>query len=224
MIFIWLFVFSAPLLVIAQSSYRVGGLPSLNMNKKLKNGWSINSKVESRFLFESGLINEASIQHYTYELSDLSIIAAKKVGLNSRISSGYQVRLDEGEIIHRLIQQYSIVQKLEGWRIAHRFATDQTFSKNAQIEYRLRYRITSEIPLNGESVDHQEFYIKLNNEYLQSLQDREYDIEIRLVPLLGYDVSTTFKIETGIDYRVNAFIHHQTRHSFWANLNLFIEL
>jgi hypothetical protein len=210
--------------VSAQSTYQLGGLPSLNFNAKLKNDWSINSKLESRQLFRSGEIKGSINQKYKYVLTDLSLIAAKKVGLNSRVAGGYLIRFEGREIFHRFIQQFIIVQKLSGFRLAHRFLSDQTFSKTENPEFRIRYRITSEIPLNGESVDPGEFYIKINNEYVNSLQSLEYDLEIRLVPLLGYDITNNFKIETGLDYRVNSFLDNNARHSYWVTVNLFLEI
>jgi hypothetical protein len=208
----------------AQSTYQFGALPSLNINNKFQNGWSLNSKVESRQLMKSGNFNGNSNKEYKYVLTDFSFIGAKKVGLNSRIAGGYLIRLRETEIFHRLIQQYTIVQKMNGFRLAHRFSSDQTFSNGEKPEFRLRYRITSEIPLNGESVDPKEFYIKLNNEYLNSWQGTDYDFEIRLAPLLGYDITDDNKIELGLDYRVNSFLNNGTRHSFWLSLNWFIEI
>jgi hypothetical protein len=207
-----------------QSTFQLGGLPSLNFNKKLKNDWSLNSKIESRLLFQRGEINGDIDKNFNYVLTDFSLIGAKKIGLNSRIAGGYLIRLDDGDLFHRFILQYVIVQKLSGFRLAHRFLGDHTISASEKHEFRLRYRITSEIPLNGESVDQGEFYLKLNNEYINSLQAKEYDLEIRLIPLIGYDVSEKFKIETGLDYRLNSFLTNNTRHSFWMTLNFFIEL
>jgi hypothetical protein len=210
--------------VYAQSTYQFGGLPSLNLNRKFKNDWSLNTKLESRQLFQRGEINGNAEKEYKYVLTDLSMIAAKKVGLNSRIAGGYLIRFEDGEFFHRFIQQYTIVQKMSGFRLAHRILSDQTFSKIEKTEIRFRYRITSEIPLNGESVDPGEFYLKLNNEYINSFQALEYDLEIRIIPLLGYDITDNFKIESGLDYRVNSFINNSTRQSYWMTFNFFIDL
>lgn len=208
----------------AQSTYQFGILPSINLNNKLKNNWSLNSKIESRQLIRSGELNENLTSKYTYVLTDFSLIAAKKVGLNSRIGGGYLIRFEESAFIHRFIQQSIIVQKLSGFRLAHRFLSDQTFSNIERPEFRLRYRITAEIPLNGKSVDHGEFYVKINNEYVNSLQAYMYDLEIRMIPLLGYDISNRFKIETGLDYRVDSFIGNAANHSYWLTLNFFIDI
>ncbi len=202
----------------------MGLLPSLNLNSKLKNDWSINTKIESRQLLQSGIINVDVDKEYQYVLTDFSLILAKKVGLNSRIAAGYLLRFEEGELIQRFIQQYAIVQRMPGFRLAHRFVSDQTFSESEKPELRLRYRITSEMPLNGESVDPGEFYLKINHEYLNSFQGLQYDLEIRLIPFIGYDLNDRFKIETGLDYRVDSFLDNNTRHSFWLSLNFFIEI
>lgn len=210
--------------VFAQDAYQFGGLPSINLNSKLKNDWSLNTKIESRQLFQTREVDGNVYKNYEYLLTDFSLIAAKNVGLNSRLGGGYLIRFEQGELFHRLTQQYIMVQKLSGFRLAHRFLSDQTFSESEKPEFRLRYRITSEIPLNGLSVDQGEFYVKINNEYVNSLQAKTYDLEIRLVPLLGYDMADNFKIETGLDYRVDSFLNNKPEHSYWMVLNFFIEI
>lgn len=208
----------------AQSTYQFGVLPSINLNYKLKNDWSANFKIESRQLLQKGTFNGDHDKSYEYVLTDYSLIAAKKIGLNARLSGGYLLRLRERQAVHRLIQQYTITQKLSSLRLAHRIVTDQTFSNTEATEYRLRYRLAVEISLNGQSADPKEFYIKISNEYLNSLQSADYDLEIRLVPLLGYTLTEMHKIEAGLDYRVNSFLKQYARHSFWISLNWFIEI
>ncbi|MEM6723203.1 MAG: DUF2490 domain-containing protein, partial [Bacteroidota bacterium] len=199
-------------------------LPAANLNFKLEKKWSVNIKIESRQLFQGGTFNEDPDSGYDYVLTDQSLIAAKKIGLNARIAGGYLLRLREGQAIHRLIQQYSITQRLPNFRLSHRVVADQTFSKDSDTEFRFRYRLATELPLDGQSVDPKELYIKISNEYLNKLEGMDYDLEVRLVPLLGYAVSKKQKLETGLDYRVNSFLDQTTRHSFWIRLNWFIEI
>lgn len=208
----------------AQDTYQFGLLPSLNVNKKLKSDWSLNTKIESRQLFQNGDFIGNVEKKYKYVLTDFSLITAKKIGLNSRMAGGYFIRLEKTQLVHRFIQQYTVVQRLSGYRLAHRFLSDQTLTKDETLEFRIRYRITAEVPLNGEALDPGEFYFKINNEYLNSFQDTEYNFEMRLVPLLGYDLTESYKIETGLDYRINSFFNNSARHSFWISLNFFIEI
>lgn len=44
-----------------------------------------------------------------------------------------------------------------------------------------RKSIEAKFKLNGQSADIKEFYLKISNEYLNSLQNGDYDIEIRQV-------------------------------------------
>lgn len=207
-----------------QSTYQIGVLPSLTVNNKLQKGWSLHSEVDSRQRLKSGDFNSVSKTEYQYILTDFSLITAKKIGSTSRIGGGYLVRFREGVTFHRLIQQYTLIQKTDRFRWAHRFSTDLTLSKLEQPELRLRYRIGTEIPLNDASVDANGVYLKISNEFLNSWQGENYDLEIRIVPLLGYKISNVNKLEVGIDYRLNSFIKGNDRHVFWLSLNWLVEI
>lgn len=208
-----------------QNKLEKGLLPSLNINDNLKNNFSVNYRIESRYLSEESSFKNRSQKKYEYILTDFSVILAKKIGLHSRISGGYLLRFKEGEeIIKRYIQQLSSTNLFSNYNVAHRFVTDQTFSKNEAAQYRFRYRVSAEIPLNGFSLNNKEFYFRLNNEYLNSLQNNRYDLEIRLVPLLGYAMNEKDKIELGLDYRVNSFLKDTGQHTIWTCIILFIAL
>ncbi len=156
-------------------------------------------------------------------MADFALTASRKTGLNNALAGGYLVRLRENQTFHRFIQQYTIVRRYETFRMAHRFSSDQTFTSDNPWELRIRYRITAEIPLNGQSVDPGEYYLKLNNEYLNSWQESEHDLEIRMVPLTGFVFNDSNKLEFGLDYRLSSFIDGNSRHSFWFNLGWFLK-
>lgn len=210
--------------VFSQTTLQVGLMPSVNYNKKVNSQWSFNGRIESRQLLRHGTWNDEAGTRYEYALTDLSALAAYKTGFNTRAAAGYLIRFRDGSLVHRFIQQFTMLKKLFGFRLAHRFVTDQTFCRCEAPEFRLRYRISTEIPLDGEVVDAGELYVKINNEYLHSLQASEYDLELRLVPVLGFDIKNMYKVEAGLNYRVNGFIHDKTRHSFWMMLNFFIDM
>jgi hypothetical protein len=215
----------------AESFYRVGTMPSVNINYGFKKGWALHFKTESRLLFQSGQFGQEPFGGFDYLLSDISIIGSKKTGLNTNLAGGYLVRITEFDVIHRTIQQFSIVRQFNSIRLAHRFSADQSFNLNPNkefklkyVEYRLRYRIAAEYPLNGQSVDPGEFYLKINNEYLYGRQNSESDIEIRIVPLLGYNFVVKSKLELGLDYRLDSFLNDKLRNSFWVNINWFFRV
>ncbi|MFD2566198.1 DUF2490 domain-containing protein [Pseudotenacibaculum haliotis] len=211
-------------LLYAQSSYRLGAIPRININQKLENNWKINYKVESRAIISEGLLSGSSNPNFRYSLTDVSSLVSKKVGLNNSVAVGYLARFREGAIDHRFMQQFTIVSRYNAFRLAHRFATDQTFRKDLSDVFRLRYRIGIEIPLDGYAVDKREFYIKINNEYLNSFSASNHDLEIRLVPLLGYVFEDANKIEFGLDYRTDRFLDNATRNNLWITINWFLSI
>jgi len=208
----------------AQPTYRIGTLPSINFNKNLPDDWSINFKAESRQSLANGTFNSESETGFNYLLTEISLITSKKVGLNNKLAGGYLVSLREGRTIHKLVQQFTVVRRYNTFRLGHRFASDQAIEIDRPVEIRLRYRITGEFPLNGESVDEREFYLKINNEYLNAFQESEYDLEMRLSPVLGYVFSDSNKFEFGTEYRVNSFIDGPSRNNFWINLSWYLKI
>lgn len=201
----------------AQENTQFGMLPALNLRKSLHNNWKLNFKVESRQQFskKTNGIN----QNYEYLLTDLSVIVAKKTGLNNSLASGYLTRLEDGSTSHRFIEQFTIVRRYNGFRLSHRFRADFTLNNNEKPETRLRYRIAPEIPLSGLAVDKNEFYLKMNNEYVLSFQNRQEDLEVRLVSSLGYRLSKNNRFELGLDYRIDNFVSNNTRSRYWLLLN-----
>lgn len=210
--------------VWSQGVYSAGALPQINLNMPLMKDWRLNARVESRQLFSEGQFKENLKIAYRYDLTDITLLASKKTGANNSLGAGYMIRFRNNEIIHRFIQQYSIVKKYDLFRLGHRISTDQTITNNSPVEFRLRYRIGIERALNGKDVDPNEFYFKLNNEYLFSVEGRETDLELRLIPSLGYAFNDNNKFEFGIDYRVNNFIASASRNQFWLYLGWFISM
>ncbi len=208
----------------AQGAYQFGLLPSINFSKKLKKDWKVNLKFQSRHLLKQGRWDTQNELNYDYGLSDFALMSSKKVGLNNKVAGGYFIRFKEDKIIQRLIQQFTIVRKYNSFRLAHRISADQTFENEKKPKYRLRYRLASEFPLNGLTLDEKEFYLKINHEYLNAFQKKDYDLEIRLVPLLGYKYSDNNKLELGFDYRINSFLSEAAEHRFWIAINWFIAL
>jgi hypothetical protein len=204
---------------VAQGSYQLGMLPSINMNKSLAHDWKLNFKIESRQELKRGFFEEKSDFDYEYLLTDFSVIAAKKVALNQSLAIGHLLRLRDGQLVNRSIQQFIITKKYPGIRLSHRLATDQTFAKGQDTEYRFRYRLATEIALNGQTVDPKEFYLKIGNEYLTSLQGDDFGFEIRMVPMLGYEFSDSKKLEYGLDYRLDSLGKGNSRSRFWIGIN-----
>jgi len=210
--------------VFAQNAYQLGTLPSINFNKKLKNDWSLNLKVESRQTYQTGTSSGDVNREFKYQLSDFTFVGARKVGFYGRVGAGYLMRFHEGELVHRINQQYNYTRQYHSLRLSHRILTDQTFFSNEAPDFRLRYRISSQLPLNGQSLDQKEWYLKVNHEYVTNWQQQQLDLEIRLIPMFGYVIGEENKIELGFDYRLNSVITEEINHRFWLALNWYVEL
>lgn len=209
---------------VAQDTYLLGTIPSFNLNKGISSDWSLNFKAETRMRFVQGEFGENAPSDLNLQLADFALTISRKTGLNNSLAGGYQIRLRGKQTFHRFIQQFTVVRRYEAFRMAHRFSSEQTFNSDNPGELRLRYRVTAEIPLNGQSVDPGEFYLKLNNEYLNSWQEGEHDLEIRLVPLAGYEFTDNNKLEFGLDYRLSSFVDGNSRNSFWFNIGWYLKI
>ncbi len=208
----------------SQDAYQIGILPNININKKISKDWKVNFRTESRQRFSFGVFGKGANTEYKYILTDFSATLSKKTGLNNSLATGYLMRFRDGQTVYRFTQQYTIAKKYRAIRIAQRFRSDQTFQDTQAPVLRFRYRITPEIPLAGLSVDPKELYLKINNEYVNAFQSNTYDLEIRLVPVLGYEFSDYNKVEFGLDYRIGSFINNTTKHSFWFTANWYVSI
>jgi len=204
----------------SQSRGDAGLLPSINLIHKSQD-YAFNFRIESRQFILDDPPGERSTFTYDYGLTDVSGLVSKKVDFDKTVAMGYLFRWDGDAIVHRAIQQFIITKKYADFKLAHRITTDQTFSQSEAPIYRLRYRVATELPLSGDNVDVNEFYFKLNHEYLNAVQSSQYDLEIRVLPFVGYEIAAGNNIEIGLDYRVNSFLANETTHRIFLGINWF---
>ena len=198
----------------------IGLIPQIISDFKIGSKWKVNSKLEGRQIFFKNPFPNGLNQREFNRL-DVELMATKSINPLQAWGGGYLIRRADNSFTHRFIQQYAITRRLPASRLAHRFRTDQTFVKDESIQFRLRYRLSWEKPLNGLELDPGEFYLKLNHEYLGILQDSKGDLEIRSLASLGYDISDKNKIETGIDYRVENVVSSGLTHRLFLSIGLY---
>lgn len=209
-----LFILLLATKAFSQSDFDFGYLPKVIVVKKLSNKTKWVNSIETR-----QIIFDEKYQ-FTHNLVDISSIYSLQTSSNQSLNFGYILRFRRDETIHRTFQHYNIVNRFSSLKLAHRFAFEQFYQTQKQTTFRTRYRISSEKPLNGERVDVKEFYLKVGNEYLYDFSD----LEIRLIPYLGYQASKKDKIEFGLDFRVNRFIKNQTENTLWFRTTWYISL
>ncbi|MCB2221181.1 MAG: DUF2490 domain-containing protein [Bacteroidetes bacterium] len=213
-----IFLLSINMIAWGQSNVSSGLLPRINLSVELAKGMKLNNSIESRQVILRSL--EEDIK-YEFILTDLAAVISLKTTANTSFNGGYQLRLLNKFTLHRFIQQFNIISIKESVRLAHRIGTDQTFGKDLPMEFRTRYRLTIEIPLNGTRIDPGEFYLKMGNEILWAIQSNQSDIEFRITPKTGYLFPKSNKLEAGIDYRFNEFVESAIDHDFWISITWF---
>ncbi|MGO3267375.1 MAG: DUF2490 domain-containing protein [Sphingobacteriaceae bacterium] len=203
----------------SRAQNRFGIMPQINTDFKIGRFMKVNTKLENRFILYQNPDGDTG-KRSEYERTDIELVLTGTGGALDNFGAGYLIRRDDtnGAFLHRAIQQYSAAQEWGELLLAHRFRTDQTFEKAEAVQYRLRYRVSVEKPLDGQRVDPREYYLKFNNEYLGSLQDSEGNLEIRLLSSLGYNHSEEDQIEVGLDYRAENLIGDNTENLLWLTV------
>jgi hypothetical protein len=205
--------------IISRSqSLETGILPQVTFTAPLGDKWEYTFKLESMQSFYS-----EGEQDYQYIRTDLQNFVSFRLTPFSKIAGGYQYRfLQSGENSHRYIQQYSWLQRLRQFRIGHRIRTDQTVSPAEKTEFRFRYRLSTDLPLNGSTIDPREFYLIVSDEVVLGLQSGLFDLENRIGLSLGNNLTNNRKVELGLDYRLDR--PDQFRNRLWWTLAFFFKI
>ncbi|MGM0480117.1 MAG: DUF2490 domain-containing protein [Bacteroidota bacterium] len=203
-----------------QRSY-FGVFPEFALNYNAFNYWKFTSKIESQHVLFSDDQEVTKRWGYRHERTDLQVFASRKMTARTSFAAGYQYRINDGSgNTHRAIQQWAGLSYLRHYRLGHRIRADQTFLDD-QIDWRLRYRISSDIALQGQKLDPGELYILLSEEMIGELSEGTINLENRLVAGLGRYFMNKQKLEISVDYRLDPIIHSPQRNRIWVKLSFY---
>lgn len=211
--------------VQGQNHFHQGGIfPELAISYRVSGKWKLTGKVESQHGVLSYQKDVVSETRYFHDRTDLQLFGEYRLSPFLSVSGGYQYRLEGegGTNNHRLIQQISIVRKKRAYRLGHRIRTDQTFEEGSAFQFRFRYRLSFEVPLQGTKLDPGEWYLLASGEPIIAIDDTPLEIENRLVLSFGRMINTRQKIETGFDYRIDRFIKDAGRSRWWWKTGWFV--
>ncbi len=207
---------------VRAQSFQAGISPEVAISYRWTDRLKQTVKIESMHEF---FHTEPSMWNYSYDQTDLQVFLEGRLNPFIRIAGGYQFRLEgEGENSHRTIQQVAFLRKGTGFRLGHRLRTDQTFYPSETLEWRLRYRLSAEISLEGQSLDAGEFYLLLSGEPIFSWQNSVSDLETRLKTSLGYLINNSNKVEAGLDYRLDRWLENSVRQRLWVKVGWFYSI
>ena len=222
-LFLFLLFASIGSTVFAQEKhvFFTGIFPEVSLTKKLSDQNKLNFKIENQeVIFDNREEGSANPQFRHYR-TDLMMFYDRSVRPGVSVALGVFHRFQENEDANRIIQQLAILQRLRYLRINHRFRTDQTFTKNDDFEFRFRYRISLEIPLQGAELDPGEFYLLASEEPIFSTKGGLFEIENRIAVALGKLYTSREKLEWAIDYRTDGYIQEGFRTRLWAKISYF---
>jgi len=186
-------------------SNSIGSAPEISLGFKISNNWSMASKIESFHTFYNFNENTNNSWNYNYEGTDVQLFLNYRLNPFWRVALGYQIGTEPGNIFdHRTIQQLTYSRRPEGILFGHRLRTDQTYYADDSPQYRLRYRLSVEIPLQGLAIDPREFYMVTSDELILATQHNDVELENRLVLWLGYQFLNGNELQTGVDYRIDS--------------------
>lgn len=202
-----------------------GFFPEAQISYKTNKDIKLTAKIESQHGMIQNTPNSEADVNYFHSLTDFQGFVGGKISPFISIAGGYQYRVASNRPnSHRSMQQISFLQKKSKIRINHRVRLDQTFADKTFPEFRARYRLALEIALDGKNLDPGEFYLVLSDEGIYSYQSDEANLENRAVISLGHFFTNKQKLEAGIDYRIDGFINHNTRHRTWLKVGWFINI
>lgn len=201
-----------------------GFFPEMGLNIPLTEKFKYIAKIESQHgLFTDDATNENELSYF-HNQTDLQSFVEYKVTSRIKTAVGYQHRLEDGKNSHRSIQQLTWLNQFRVFRLGSRLRADQKFSPSISPEYRLRYRASTDIPLQGEKLDNGEKYFLLSNEVIFVLQGGESSIENRVVAGIGHFFNRTKKLELSIDYRTDQYFPNVNRHRIWCKISFYWNL
>lgn len=199
----------------AQASISAGVMPTANISYNIAKGYKVSHGFETRQRFyHNPVLGNGTFKHSNI-LTEYSTTLSKGVNASDRIGVGYIVRVMDMDYYHRFEQDFthSHVGTIGKW--SHRIRTDQMFSKHDNIMFRLRYRVSYQKELGSSSTS--STFFKVNNEYNAMFHThKRNDLEIRLVPALGFALTKKSILEVGIDSRISRMFEQDLSLILWG--------
>tara|TARA_R110001583_G_scaffold191206_1_gene356126 strand:- start:2265 stop:2945 length:681 start_codon:yes stop_codon:yes gene_type:complete len=188
----------------AQDDFRALGESAFAVNHKVSKNYSVNFAMRSRYF----LYRNATFQ-YTQQQVDVFHFSTFKLNFSHDLSFGIYYRnrdlFETGSDELRFTQQFNYKKQKLGVRYGHRFRTEQRILDTRTI-FRQRYRFAVDFPLNGEKLDIGEPYFVGSVEGLLSLSKiSKPEVDQRTTAQIGWQLSETLKLQTGLEYRLEAF-------------------
>lgn len=215
---------AANILFSQETNVLMGIVPELSLNYKLNDKFKLNAIAEFYNDGFSKTGSEPFTWDYGYDRTDLQLFGSYRINPLQSVALGYQYSIrNAASDAHKITQQITLLRRPDKILFGHRFRADQTFYAHNGPRFRIRYRLSLELPLQGSSIDPGEFYMVPSDEVLIGLQENKASFENRLSVHLGYLLQNDNKLQLGLDYRTG-FKESSIYHSLWMRVAFFFNL
>lgn len=198
--------------------------PEFSFTWKPEGRWAYNATFSGRNIWMEG--SEQLAESYNWAHLEARLFATYELFGGNNVGGGYQYRTTdpfeaESGYEHRLMQQYAFITYTEARRFGHRIRSEQRIRERGTLQ-RFRYRLSYDFPLQGQQLDPGEPYMILSNEVLWSLAREVSELDNRVFVGIGWALSRKRKIETGLQFRVEALNTNEPENIFQLITSFFI--
>lgn len=151
---------------------------------------------------------------------NLQLGLAYQLTADLNLSGGYQLsrrglHRESTDLEHRFLQQLSLSERWNKFRIQGRLRAEQRFfrSRDFRAVHRLRSRLSTNFPLQGEQLDPGEPYLNLNVEWLFNLSIDQplFFRETRSYSGIGWRFANGQRLENGLELRTGLISRQRNR-------------
>lgn len=191
----------------AQDTQLYGLIPTALLKKKVNDRADFSLALSSEM---NAVDRQLGDQRHTAKVLNLNLESALSYNANPdlNLAAGFLFRLRDpfnGTTTElRPWQQLSTIHRLGKYRLRNRLRTEERWAgSELDFNLRLRYRISTDFPLEGERLDQREFYLNFSTEALLTPTSARafYFWESRTYLGLGYQINERQRIEPALDFR-----------------------
>ena len=197
----------------AQNKPSIRWEPGVSFTKKIDSRWSYNLSLSGRQRFTNYGEGERNFKTDRWEVKSFgtyTLFGGKKLSL------GYMYRTvdpfeQESGWEHRITQQFAFITNFGGYRLGNKFRIEQRIRSSDYLT-RIRYAISNDFPLQGESLDPKEFYLIAGNELVYAFNKSGDELENRFSLGIGRLLTKGQKVQFKVASRYSDLISSNRDH------------
>ena len=188
---------------LAQNNFNALGESAVSINHVVSNKYSTNFTLRSRyFLYQNEMMQYTQQQMDVYHFSILKLNQKSKIGLGVY----YRNRdlFDSGSDEIRFTEEFNYAKRNKQIRYGHRFRSEQRILEKLT-SFRQRYRFSIDLLLNRSQEEGTPYFIAAIEGLISFSKTAKPETDLRPNAQIGWQFSQGLKLQTGLEYRLEAF-------------------